>query len=59
MLEMRALQYAQVDWFEPMPFGVRELGVGRDALRDGIVAFTAESKSRPRAPCTRWDDFAK
>ena len=57
MLAMRALQHAQVDWLEHMPFGVRERGVSRDALRDGIVAFFAESKTGSRAPRTRWADF--
>ena len=56
MLAMLALQHAQVDWFEPMPFGVRERGVSRDALRDGIVAFFAVPETGSRAPRTRWAD---
>lgn len=58
MLAMRALQHAQVDWFEPMPFGVRERGVSRDALRDGIVAFSRYQRQghvpRARAGQTVW-----
>ena len=57
LMALRALQHAQADWFEPMPFGVRERGVSRDALRDGIVAFFAVSKTGPRAPRTRWAHF--
>ena len=36
---LRELQFARVEWFQPVPDAVGERGVGRDALRDGLAAL--------------------
>ena len=46
---LRDLQFAQIEWFEPIPDADSERGVGPDALRNSLLALINEAKRLPAA----------
>ena len=53
---LRELQFARVEWFQPVPDAVGERGVGRDALRDGLAALINEAQKLPAAARSAGDE---
>ena len=54
--ELRQMQFARVEWFEPVPDADGERGVGPDALRVGLSALIDKAKQLPAVASIAGDE---